>query len=1239
MVRLLLIFYFIVFQSFGQQIKFENFTTSEGLSNNSVVDIENDKDGGLWVATWDGLNYFDGYSFKVYKHSVNNPKTISSNYLLNIEKDANGFIWTISKEGNINRYIGNGEFESFKFKTIPESIKLSLQGNIVVKTNNDYYEYLNGSFEKKPYKSVEKEDYRALKHILLAKFPSLTINDVLKDKTGNIWFATLRNGIYIIPNSLDNLNNTQIDHYTYDLYLPYAFKSNEIEKLHEDDFGNIWIGQKDGGLSMAYTGSEKISLVVPHPVKYPHLPNETIRAITKDNTGRIWLGYYNNGLYFYSDETHCYQKFKVKEASLNTDWNRIRTLFTASDGSIWVGTYAGVLRIKANEYVCYEASKIKELPNNRNYSIYEDKDKQLWIACWGGLAKFNLKKNTFETFNGQDLLTDYHIRCVKKKGQSLILGTEKNGVLILDLYNKALEHIKTEDGILGNSIYSIYIDNVSDNYWIASLGGISIFNREKKIIKNITEVNGLPSHMVYGLLANKDEVWLSTTKGIATIKKDDFKITTFDPNQGWQASEFSEGAYYQDAKGVLFFGGVNGLNCFNPTSIQFSNSKSKIKLLVDGSETYASTIEKSYRDNQLNIELVPIRFPKKNKIDIYYKLEGKDENWNLLDTTNKIKYTNLASGNYGFLVKEGKNSIAEPVLFSIHIRKAFYETILFYVSLTIFFLIASIVFIHFKNRKTAAKQIYLEAQIAERTKVIENQKKDIHTVNVMLNEKNKKILMQKEKLIKLHNNLKNEDFEIEKFKIFVLSQFQEPISKIIKISNTLKDDSLVQRDLIHQSSKLVNLISEWNYLDYVKDIGSIKISAINLLPVLKSSIKKFKKYLQSNNVSFNCEIDATIGWVEVDVLRFRLLLQYFFNAIGKYSDTSINLNIGINHKSNFLEIQLKSNSTILKNNWYSIVHYSPYFKALEVLLEDLKGVFVNSYEADEEFKVVLQIPLTVINPEMKLTETISWKHFNQQENLVLNKQNVLVYTKEENYATAIQVLENENYNLFFENSVNNLNSALKQVKIEALVFYQAAFSKELMYFLNFHKKDTNRIKIPLIYISEEINYELQEQSVELAIDTLIQLPVSKIFITKKIKSLINKKQKVIEENEYQQKIFGILTEKCPITTSNDKLLKKGLDFIKKELHNPSFNVEMLVEQLGISRVKCYRLFKETLKQSPSDIITSLRLQKAESLLKTNKLNISEVSFECGYNDPKYFGRSFKKYSGKSPKEFKKHIAQ
>jgi len=73
MIRALFLFLLFTLHSFGQQLKFENFTTNQGLSNNSVSDIESDKDGGLWIATWDGLNYFDGYNFKIFKNNFSKP--------------------------------------------------------------------------------------------------------------------------------------------------------------------------------------------------------------------------------------------------------------------------------------------------------------------------------------------------------------------------------------------------------------------------------------------------------------------------------------------------------------------------------------------------------------------------------------------------------------------------------------------------------------------------------------------------------------------------------------------------------------------------------------------------------------------------------------------------------------------------------------------------------------------------------------------------------------------------------------------------------------------------------------------------------------------------------------------------------------------------------------------------------------------------------------------------------------
>ncbi|MFH7018898.1 AraC family transcriptional regulator [Flavobacterium sp. FlaQc-47] len=1231
MIRALLLCCLFTISSFAQQIKFENFTTSRGLSNNSVVDIESDRDGGLWIATWDGLNYYDGYSFKIFKHNFNDDKTISSNYITKLQKDKAGFIWLISKEGHVNKYLGNSEFVEFRFKSTPKNILLSHKGNIVVETKTGYYEFKDKAFVEIPNHNVKKVDLGSLKNILLRKHPKLIINDILKDKTGNIWFATRDNGLYIITNEFKENN---IEHFNSDLYTPYCFKNNEIETLHEDDFGNIWLGQKDGGLSMAYTGSEKINSVMPHPVKEPHLPNETIRAVTKDSKGKIWLGYYTKGLYCYNDKTHFFEKFKIDKASSDPDWERIRTLFTSSDGIVWAGTYKGILRISGNTSISYENSTIEGMPLNRCYSIYEDQNKQLWMGCWGGVAKFNLITGKFEKFKGEELLNKYNIRCVKKNNQNLILATENNGVLVFNLTTGTLKKISTKDGILGNSIYSVFLDNESDNYWIASLGGVTVFNKNKGVVKNITESEGLPSHMVYGLIDNGNKVWISTTKGIASIDKKKYTVTAYNPDYGWQAPEFSEGAYYQDSKGNLFFGGVEGLNYFNPSNLHPGNLKAKVKLKIDGSENHPATIEKSYSNNELEIDVIPVLFPHNTKNNIYYKLEGKDKQWTLLGFNNKIEYTNLSSGNYTFLIKQGKNGLPEPAFFKLHIKKAFYESILFYILLSGFILLICILIVYFKNKTALAQQKYLEEQVTARTNVIENQKKNLEEINIELDEKNKKIEEQKEKLLILHSNFKNENFEIEKFKTFMLAEFQDPITRILEISGSFKKDTETQRALMSESGKLVNLISEWNYLEHVKDLGSIKKTATDLFPVLKNNVEKLKKDLELNQVNFNCEIDSKDCVALVDILRLKLALQYFFNDFSKYSDKDSTLNIAITYENDFLQIKAVSDSIILKNNWYNIIHYSPYFRALQVLLEDLEGEFIPSSE--QQFQMILRIPIQVIDAETNFKETISWKNFNYQDQFTSDKKCLLVFGDPFNNPAANQVLQSENYNLIFESSVNNLNAIMKQIDIAALVFYQAILSKELINFLKGDKDNTN-LNIPMIYISEDINYEIDEPLFEMGIDTHIKLPASTSFIRKKIDRLVHQNTEPLKEYKIQQKIFEILTENNEHVTPNEKLLKRALEIIKEELQNPSFNVEMLVEHLGISRVKCYRLFKETLNQSPSDIVMSLRLQKAEVLLKTKRLNISEVSFECGYNDPKYFGRSFKKYFGKSPKEYKEHI--
>ncbi|MBU2975352.1 AraC family transcriptional regulator [Zobellia sp. B3R18] len=1219
---------------FAQHIKFKTLSTNDGLSNNSITDIVSDHDGILWIATWDGLNSYNGNTFTVYKHDLKTPKSIAGNNIERLKKDREGHIWILTKEKKLSRYIGDGQFQNFVFDDAPKYITLTKNGNIGIKTSTSSYTFTEGKFVKSEFVEEKQEDKGILKGILLSKYPNSIINDVLKDRSGNIWYATRKNGVYIIPNNASNRDNEQIDHYFHDLYDPYSFKSNEVEKIYEDGFGNIWLGHKDGGLSLAYTGSEQITTITPHPYEFPHLPNETIRAITTDFKSRIWLGYYTKGVFYYDQTKECFVKFKIKEVAKNSDWERIRSLYTDKSGEIWIGTYAGIIRIKNGNYSLYQSKDIPELPNDRNYSFQEDNANNIWVACWGGAAKFNLKTNQFESFKGQEALSSYHIRNIAYADNELLISTENEGLLLLDIPSGTLKDITINDGILGNSVYSSFKDKQSGYYWIASLGGISIYDKKNRLIHNITEKEGLPSHMVYGMLLDSDKIWISTTKGIAAVDRNDFSVTSLNMDEGWQGREFSEGAYYQDRKGSIFFAGINGLNHFSPTTINITKELPKLKVHIDNSNDFSQGITKNYTENSLEVSIEPIVFTKDPNNQILYKLVGYDNEFkSFLDSP--IQYTDLPDGEYIF---EVKNSLSQDLAFKsipIVIRKPFYKTPWFYILLLATILLAFTGWVLVRNRNIAKNQKKLELKIEERTQTINRQKERLVKVNETLDEKNKEINRQREELLNSYHQLKNEDFEIEKFKTFVLSEFKEPVSKIIENSKQLEKNEGVKQSINNESNRLITLLSEWDYLTNSKDIGELKKSATKIKQSIKILVDGLSAHAKKSKINLDYSLNIEDQWVELDSLRFKLFFKYLFNDILKYISKNSFLKVIVRTVDTSLELVIESNSKVLIDNFFSIQHYSPYYRAANTLLTAMEGTL--TVKNEENLTISALLPIKVVDTNQK-TEEVLWKHLDLNQKLPSDKNNILIFCNDNDYLPAFQLFDDPENNLVFERTSAAISSAIKHVNIHCLVLYNITIDEQLVQLFHLTKNNGKQMALPTLYISEDIDHALRIQTTELGVDAFIQLPVSKSFIQSKLTKLLSVRKEFANHSAKHLFLETPFTEDQTLSV-NEKLVKKALKLINENLHDPSFNVQKLKEMLFVSKIKCYRAFKEVLQQSPSDVIIKLRLQKAEYLLQNRSLNISEISTECGFNDSKYFSRLFKKNFDYSPKGYRAKMAQ
>ncbi|MFC4872607.1 AraC family transcriptional regulator [Negadavirga shengliensis] len=1206
--------------SSAQNIKFKTYTVEDGLSNNSINKIINDPSGGIWIATWDGLNFFDGQVFDVYKHDPQDSSSLAGNFIYDMVHDENGRLWIWSGIRTISLYLGQKEFRNFHFDENIQEMGSTNERQVVVASSNQIFLAQGESFRECISCTMRAGSNASLEKLLLTQYPKLSIKDSFRDPKGNIWYATLTNGLYILPYSEENMQASVFHNYQADISDPYALKSSEVYCINEDVFGNIWLGLKDGGISMAFKNSTEIATIASHPARFPELPNETIRAINQDNEGRIWLGFYNSGVYYSDLATGRFVPFDPDVPNESNDWRRIRSIYKDSEGSVWIGTYGGLIRSKDLKDIAFFSHPSEPyLQNNRHYDLIEDPSQNcLWIACWGGISKFDLIKKTFVPFEGQEQLSPYHIRKLELVNGVLYAATENNGILILE--NDSLRFLNYEKGLPDNSVYSLFYDGTTENIWAGTLGGISIFDKKGYIIKNLNEKDGLQSQLVYGLLPGDNFIWASTTKGIAAVDRLDYKINLLPAEEGWQSAEFSEGAYFQNSRGTMFFAGVKGLNYFHPNKINLTYDIPKLQIEKLSDE----------KASGISVKVRAISFTRNPNNKIVYKLEPLEKDWKTLPESQFIQFENLKPGSYHLMVKNSEDHSPDAAAgLTFEVPLPYWKSPLFLVLVFSAFFIAILYWRHVSNKTKREK---LEALIKERTQVIEEQKKALLAINSDLDRKNKEINIQKSKLLALHNQQKSPDLEMEKFKDYILKQFRSPLLDIKYFletggyrSNREKQKTLSTLDAMIKDLKDWEKIS---ILDHLKDSQK----SLTVLPQLIENLtKELGLQLKKKDISLFYDYQLPENWVEMDVWRLKLFFHCLFREIIKFAENGSELIIQAWAEDKQVHMEMNTNSDILSANFSHIMEYSPYIRSARKILFELGGSM--SLATEPKIHLNITIPFSEVSEPKRLPNTIHWKHLDLNDRLHPNKFNLLILARAFESDGLLRMLNDESYNLIVEEEVKMVASAIKHTEIDVLILYNQHITQPVIDLIETIKsQNEHKIGVPIIYVYELIDDVFQEKLMDLGVETFIQLPASSSFILKKINSRLQIRRIYLEEKKLQTFMDEDHKENIHFSP-NEKLVKQAMLIIKEEYTNSNFRVESLSKSLGISKIKCYRAFKEVMGNSPSDIIIKLRLEKAEKLLVKKKMNISEVGFECGFNDPKYFSKLFKKHYGISPKSF------
>ncbi|MCL7762503.1 ATP-binding protein [Polaribacter sp. Z014] len=516
-------------------IYFEHITTQDGLSQNDVNSIYQDKQGYMWFGTHDGLNKYDGYNFTTYNLNQQNPKSINSNLIFTITGDDNNNLWIGTSGSGLNFF--NRSLEEFTHFKHDENNINSIASNTVRYVFKDSKNRLwictyNGLDLLDLNESLSSIKF---KHITIAssetsvkvkKLKSLTI---FEDSNNNVWVGTDEGLFKLIEDE-----NGKTSHFE-----KIKVKLNNIKSIKEDK-GRLFFGANSG----LYVLDLKNPSYEPHLIWRKDYKYSINHILFVNN--QLWAGSASGLILFDNSGTQRNPKFSkiitYKASQKNgISKNTITSLFKDRTGIVWVGTNGGGI----NKF--YPGKKqfkhVKNTPDPKSLSydkvraIYEDSNGSLWVGTEGGSLNMLPKqadKNNYYGFIKFPKINNVFTIDELKRGDKkiLLLGEGSNGTNLQQLDITDPDNIKkiefNDFSKIKGSIFSILEDS-DKNIWIGTYNnGInrSLYNSQTKSYKNdvltfdYKDSLSVPSHLIRNILEDKKgNIWFGTGDGLCVLSK------------------------------------------------------------------------------------------------------------------------------------------------------------------------------------------------------------------------------------------------------------------------------------------------------------------------------------------------------------------------------------------------------------------------------------------------------------------------------------------------------------------------------------------------------------------------------------------------------------------------------------------------------------------------------------------------------------------------------------------------
>ncbi|WP_320017792.1 two-component regulator propeller domain-containing protein [Labilibaculum manganireducens] len=1293
----LLLLIFVLPLTAQNSYRFQQVTVEDGLANNTIQNITEDKFGRIWFATYDGLSLFDGFEYKIVRPFESGSENETSVGCANIiTVDSIGNIWVLLENSTLVRLINdNGESIFYKDLAVDKSSKntigLDSNGNIYYQSGNTYYSFDSIRSDFKRVQKIDIPQFFPVEEItkqLKFLFPRVEIYSIYRSPKGNdIWILTLNKGIFYCKDG----DVSHLINYGMSVPDPHKISSNEVYCIFEDRSGNIWIGTKNSGINVAFSKVDEFKTFNVIGSDNPDLQT-TIRAIYQEKNSKLWIGTYNNGIVIKQGE-------KIERIHLATQgkldkWDWVRSIYQSKDQYIWVGTYVGICRIhpETKEIKYWPVGRNKNLPSlGRIYSIAEDQKGNLYLGEWGGLDYYDREKNQFICFDTLDELKNIHIRKLHLcTSGDLWIGTEAQGIFVLDTKTHRIKkHITKGDAennsILSNSIFDIYEDSAG-TIWVASFGGLNAIDG-KWNVKEFAYLNkDLPSSLIYHVFEDaKHNLWCGSPKGIIHVNLQSEQVRVYDQKDIGNISEFAEGAAFKNQDGILFFGGYNNIVSFHPDSIH-SSAEIPIPMLKSVCVNGESCAEFAYGKvcdscfvfpfwkDKISFSLKGIQLSSPNKIKLAWILKSFDQNYQTFQgPVHEISYSDLPHGEYQLWIKTANADgiwSDEKKMFSFKIEKPFWLEFYFIVSLIFFLAICILTVVRIRFLQVRRKNKKLEDIVIKRTLKIENQKEKLQQVNQSLEEKNAKvseqrdqILAQRDHLFEMHNRLEELNRLKQNFFTNISHDIRTPLTLIISpLSELLQNKNLS----LEMRTKLQCMQTNSNYIlqliEQVLDKRKLEVGGLHLIfkqgdivSIIKTVINSFMNQMESNllKLTFLTSHESFYCRYDYDKLQ-QIVFNLLTNAI-KFTPAGGQITCELILKTKGFEFSVTDTGIGIPSDRIKYI-FDRYYQVGKSSQPENEGVGIG-LSLVNDFVHLLKGRIQVESEEGSGSKFILFLPFHSAKgpediNYALNQE---VSPVEKEFLANIDMDESRKELILLVEDNFDLREYLTEVLSEKYRVVTVANGSEALKYL---KKDASVNLILSDWVMPEMDgiqlcQNLKKKGRYRGIPFVLLTALSEIenqkeayysgiddFIPKpfQIELLFLKISNLLQRNK-QIKVAAntdavMKPENKMVETYDEKLFAKLKEMMEKEISNAKFGQTELAKEMGMSQMQLYRKLKEFTSMSPNEFIRSFRIKRSLQLLEREGITINEVSDMVGFNDPKYFSRCFAKQQGMTPSKYR-----